>query len=486
MKVRTRARSLVNFKMTRPDGLCLTNYWSSDLERSGEYYCSVELEDREIHLLLPRKHDSFVERCAQAQYVIATTGPVPEQNFIRGIQFLFEDNSPKPMLLLLTGSSCKDLPSQLAADGSWRLCVWRLRNGQPHRAMHLPCTCSRREALPDLHPTDTMPELDLEMEALAMPAHEVTQLSTSVSTHIVTKSEVGADEKLGNILGLPRMLTRSRGARLLQLLDLTRRQARKNFIREPHIVHWAHAHGLRGIQPTQELICHFTADRRYRMKVFEVFFTIAQGLGRVRANKTKFSLELTVLLVHFTSALQQKTLDRHTLQGTLEDVENGAELIQKLNTAIELTDTGCRFLWMIWPTICDALLRWPQLTPPEQELPILGLLVLVTISCSLEPVQLAQLIVPELSEEFADLRPVYKRTGPRTRTPTLAQQRRIEQLRETQFEAVYANLDHLGSLHASAEGLGPLQQNIDRLERINRARDKMLRALAASSEMPLS
>jgi hypothetical protein len=218
------------------------------------------------------------------------------------------------------------------------------------------------------------------------------------------------------------------------------------------------------------------------MGVFEIFFAMAEGAGRARSNR-KFSLELTILITHFISALQ-KALDRKVLHDTLADVDNASELAQKLNFAVEQTESGWRSLWMIWPSICEALVRWPQLTPQEREMPVLGLLLLVTISCSLEPVKLAQLIVPELQEEFADMRPVYKRLGSRPRMPSAAQKRRVEQRWRDQIGVLVSDLKHLGSIRATAEALEPLKRNIDRLGRISRARDKLSRALNAGAEAP--
>ena len=424
-----------------------TNYWRSDMERSGRYHCSVLTEAGELHLLLPRKFADIADDAKRADCALVSVGPEPKKKAKHAIQFLFEDHSQKPLALVLAGNACDNLPYELSPDLDWKLSVWVLRDDKPFRALHLPCQCRRSASLPDFSPFD--------------PVHD-TGFKPSIDPPVlklVPKSVVSVSAPR-NVIGLPRILARNRGERLHQLLHLQTREARKIFIREPQIVRWVRSRGLKGIQPTQELICSFQADRRQRMKVFELF---------ISTGKVKYSLEQLVISEHFMPAVTAKKLDRQLLHGTLTGIADVGLLHKRLDAAVDQTCAEYRHLWMIWPMVFNLLRRWSELSPQEREPPILGLYLLVTLSCSLEPVLLAQLIVPQLSREFSKLRVVYWKIGPRV-LQSLDEPQRLEFLWRVKLRRLRCKVLTLRRAEPSVAAIGTLREQVSQARQLHRQR----------------
>lgn len=132
--------------------IAATNFWGSEYDDAGKYYCSVNAGA--VRLLLPRAQRSLVTEVQAAQYVILSRGPWPAANVPEAVELLFEDGTDNPYVLHLTAASFDQLPAQPEPGREWVLSVWTLEDDRPHKAMELPCKWRRSRKLPDLSPLD--------------------------------------------------------------------------------------------------------------------------------------------------------------------------------------------------------------------------------------------------------------------------------------------------------------------------------------------
>ena len=92
-----------------------TNYWESDLARTGKLYCSVNAGA--IRLLIPPQYQPALNAMRGAEYVILSRAPWPAVG-AEGIELLFEDRSDEPYCLHLTPASFDLLPASRRPAGS--------------------------------------------------------------------------------------------------------------------------------------------------------------------------------------------------------------------------------------------------------------------------------------------------------------------------------------------------------------------------------
>lgn len=204
-----------------------------------------------------------------------------------------------------------------------------------------------------------------------------------------------------SVTGHPRLLTRDRNTRLMQILRLDffllsrterRRLIRRNGKEPRKTGDDVRLMGENSIS-RQTSIVNAWADRA--MKHQEIPHSV--------------SLELAILRDYFDWP-RIDYLDPHKrprpkrLKQTLCETLDTDQARELLSQGIDNTFEFFLGIWMIWPTIHRGLLDWKSLEGPKREEVVLGLFVLVTISSSLAPVLLGQQFVPELAEEFADLR----------------------------------------------------------------------------------
>lgn len=128
--------------------LIASNYWGSDLDRTGKFYCSVNAGA--VRLLLPCSRYSLVGEWRSCEYVILSRGPWPEQGLDEAVEILFEDHSDSPYALHLAGQSFDLLPVEPEIGREWILSVWIEKKARPHKALERACRWRRSAFLPDL------------------------------------------------------------------------------------------------------------------------------------------------------------------------------------------------------------------------------------------------------------------------------------------------------------------------------------------------
>jgi len=124
-----------------------TNFWGSELELAGEFYCSVNAGV--IRLLLPVAASyGTLNDMISAEYCIISKGPWPEQKEPEAIEILFEDRSDSPYALQLAPASFDLLPGEPPEGRDWVFSLWTFKDGHPFKLMERACYWRRVSRIP--------------------------------------------------------------------------------------------------------------------------------------------------------------------------------------------------------------------------------------------------------------------------------------------------------------------------------------------------
>jgi hypothetical protein len=205
------------------------------------------------------------------------------------------------------------------------------------------------------------------------------------------------------VVGLPRILTGRRAALLYQILRLERPAAKAGSERglPGPLATRLGLSRLKSIKSVEELFTN-SLVRLERLTSFTL-----QPQRSVEEIEQRYCLELLILHDYFRLAESDYCnvkLDRRLLEHALKQHAHGAVAIEFLDAAINRTTHAVRGFWMLWLEIQPELVRWEALDTPGRERAKLGLFVLTTICESVDPVRMAELFVPELDQEFNDMR----------------------------------------------------------------------------------
>jgi hypothetical protein len=129
-----------------------TNYWETETERSGVVL--VYPRQGVLRLLMPRRYWGEELKAMQlADCVVLSRGPWPAGGTDDAVEFLFEDFSSNPFVMILAresfvGSGLPDeYPSGLRGS-RWRVALWTLAGGKPEEAAFKACYWRRVKSLP--------------------------------------------------------------------------------------------------------------------------------------------------------------------------------------------------------------------------------------------------------------------------------------------------------------------------------------------------
>lgn len=274
-----------------------------------------------------------------------------------------------------------------------------------------------------------------------------------------------------NIIGLPRLLTRDDGKHLFAAVRMYRRQDRQALLTDAYMRKWARERSLGLPKPGGKMACAFYADMRYRrLRLSDVVKVLDHEPGVLAAGK--LSLDFNVLMGPFEHATQgvgqMDDQQWERIAGEISEDPGMSECSAAIYTGgvNRLSTTAILVLYEL-----NSLLgQWSTLDSGNRERAILGLVLLLTTSASLTPITWAIGRVPELATEFADLRVVYRRTGPRAHAPTLRQTRKIRRLWRSQRKALSAQLSRLYSQPPSSARALQLSDQARTLILIHKAR----------------
>lgn len=135
--------------------LLWTTYWTSDLERAGQFYVSVNAGA--IRILVPRRLATVINEWRPSDCVICSRGPWPDQGVEEAVELLFEDGTDAPFALHLTPASFDMLPGPPNPGREWVLSAWVEKKGRPHKALERPCRWRRVPELPWLKQWEDTP-----------------------------------------------------------------------------------------------------------------------------------------------------------------------------------------------------------------------------------------------------------------------------------------------------------------------------------------
>ena len=127
-----------------------SNYWESEYAGAGKLFCSVNAGC--IRLLVPPALRTLIPEIRQAEYVICSRGPWPEQGLAEAVELLLEDGSESPYALQLSPESFDVLPAEPEHGREWTLAAWDLKKGRPHKAVERRCLWRRVSRVPWLKP----------------------------------------------------------------------------------------------------------------------------------------------------------------------------------------------------------------------------------------------------------------------------------------------------------------------------------------------
>lgn len=115
----------MEFIIVNNDGVDIksTNYWDSDLCKSGIYYLSINAGA--YRLPLPPKMNAALKEIESANSVIISRGPLRGKT--DGLELLFEDDSSNPYCLHMDTQAMDRLPSD--ADLGWKGVLFIYANG---------------------------------------------------------------------------------------------------------------------------------------------------------------------------------------------------------------------------------------------------------------------------------------------------------------------------------------------------------------------
>jgi hypothetical protein len=258
----------------------------------------------------------------------------------------------------------------------------------------------------------------------AQPAAELNPDRDDVdSTRGEANSPADSSAASTRITGLPQLLLEDKAVHLHRQLGLNRAQ-RAKFGYNRAVLDWRRRRGFAGHLPDNEIVRLFYSDARQRLVLFEASLIAEKKQGdsrRVHTTKVP-SLEYQILLQHFKGPFPD-TFDRELILATLKDCPHAGVTPERLNALIERTDEPLRKYWVIWPQMHAQMLSWNGPVPPEKEAEflagcekvILGLVLLLTLCKSLDIVRIAQAFVPELVQEFSEVRDAREPAQPRAR-----------------------------------------------------------------------
>lgn len=127
-----------------------TNYWDTELARSGKLFCSVNAGA--IRVLLPPATYSCLADMRAAKECVLSRGPWPAQRANEAVEIMWDDGSDSPFALHLTPESFDVLPAEPEPGREWICSVWTEKDGKPHKALERICHWRRVERLPWLRP----------------------------------------------------------------------------------------------------------------------------------------------------------------------------------------------------------------------------------------------------------------------------------------------------------------------------------------------
>ncbi len=137
----------------RGPAIVSTNFWETDLAKGGKLFCSCNAGC--IRILLPANLKNLIAECRSASYVILSRGAWPAENLPEAVELLFEDESDKPMALMLSPESFDLLPARppQPRGRGWNLSIWiEQPAGKPCQVLELPVRWRAVVALPYMKP----------------------------------------------------------------------------------------------------------------------------------------------------------------------------------------------------------------------------------------------------------------------------------------------------------------------------------------------
>jgi len=206
------------------------------------------------------------------------------------------------------------------------------------------------------------------------------------------------------IVGLPRVLSADDHLLFWGLLGANEKLSPKDLARRLPLRRFTEWRGLEPCKATVEVIQECYSDLLLRRRLFATVATGAQGDPHFTAD-AYWSLERRILWHYFGADYYLGlALDKYHA-ACAPFFDQAGEALQLL---INATPERDRFVWQIWPRIFVLLEEWEMTAPAQKENAILGLWVLVTVTGSLQVLDIARAIAPGLAEEFADVTAVYE------------------------------------------------------------------------------
>jgi len=237
---------------------------------------------------------------------------------------------------------------------------------------------------------------------------EISTPPATTHTHVATPTETQEPQtRNSHVKGLPRILTRDRCALLQKVVRVTRKVRKAWFAADfmgSLIAYNGDPKPRSCVEHVQALYAHSLSRMSMIMRLYVEIKRTPEEIERSRC------LDWLILRDYFDfpriDYIRAK-LDRELLEATLTDHAHAQTALQLLNAAIERTTDAVLGCWMIWLFIHPDLVQWASLDEDRREAVILGIFVLVTISESVYPIEMARLFAPEIGAEFADMHTVY-------------------------------------------------------------------------------
>ena len=128
-----------------------TNFWSSELAEKGYAYISTNA--RTIRLLVPPKMEPQITDMKTAKELIISRGPHLGLKRDDMFEFLFEDKTESPYMLIFSPGQFERLPNKADDGGDFTATIWvQGSDGESKCVCTLPCRYRVVPRLPWLKP----------------------------------------------------------------------------------------------------------------------------------------------------------------------------------------------------------------------------------------------------------------------------------------------------------------------------------------------
>jgi len=284
----------------------------------------------------------------------------------------------------------------------------------------------------------------------------------------LTRWQPEPDAHITNIIGLPRVLMGEDAKQLYLYVNVLNRSQRQALFANPVMVAWARRHGIRP-EESPDIVRAFYSDLRTRREMLDKA-DVEHRRGKLFLGRVRFSLEVCLAASREDRAaafLQQ--IDGEYWHRLKRRPDEDCALNDCLNGLKECPGFLRPQCVLLVREIRGLTVLWDSLAPVDRTRLVLDLFVLMSLANTLTPVTWAIEQVPELIHEFAHLRLVYARKGPRQRRPTQRQRIWLRHLRRRQVKSVRNGLLQLDPRVPMGASVAHLRRKSDVLKLILKA-----------------